>query len=773
MSRPMSRDRARSNGIHLGGYTLSMRTPNLLILVALALACPLGAQAPAERDSIADFRERLTTVDDSLILLQQEAELIEVARADRDNAMLHVLLGWVAYRLGEITEGNQHYDDAAGEFEWAAELEPEWPYPWYGLGLAELAMGEHSIIAIENLRQMLGQDYLSKAAGAFARAAAIDPTFTQAVLDLAETAMTQRVRPRLAVALGALREVGPLETTEQTALLLARGRLELRIGEADSAVAAFTRYLEVGADSGLGYLELARSYYLTGRSRDGEGSYYLGGRLARSAEAVAAYREDIAWVATPAELDAFDRQSSDQRGAWLRAFWRGRDAGDVRIPGERLREHHRRYFYAIESYPLLSRHRQYDVVNPYRSSQELVDDRGVIYVRHGEPDQVALFPALGVDPNVSWLYVRSGGNLVFHFAARGDVGDYKLIESLLDVFGPDTALRVQTGQWPLSTDPTDPRSRLFLDLFNSRQNIDAQYQRLATGAGVQQTLLAEERSLGGRSVVIGTRTDSYPIRFRAELEAALQRHVVAGESGSEVLVVYSVPGSALEPEQTASGVVYRLELRTVLLDGATRVAYSDTTRVVRRDRELEDDEYLHGYMSVPVPDGLYELKVVLADRTRGAGRIAADDAVVVPNFLAPVFGMSDVVVGQGGAGEIWRVRDDSLSVTARRRLPSDRPLEVYYEVHGLGPGTRYRSELEVRKIGGGSVFGWVKRLFGGSDAPVALELEGVAVGPTTRVLQTVDVGDLAEGRYRLTIRIRPDGGADPVEREVDLTLVGT
>ena len=27
--------------------------------------------------------------------------------------------------------------NAASEFEWAAELQPDWPYPWFGLGLAE------------------------------------------------------------------------------------------------------------------------------------------------------------------------------------------------------------------------------------------------------------------------------------------------------------------------------------------------------------------------------------------------------------------------------------------------------------------------------------------------------------------------------------------------------------------------------------------------------------------------------------------------------------
>ena len=104
--------------------------------------------------------------------------------------MIHLRLGFIAYRLGEMSKTKSHYDDAAGEFEWAAELRPEWPYPWYGLGLAELAIGENASIAIENIRQMLGKDYLSKAARAFARATEVDPSFSSAVVDLANTALT-------------------------------------------------------------------------------------------------------------------------------------------------------------------------------------------------------------------------------------------------------------------------------------------------------------------------------------------------------------------------------------------------------------------------------------------------------------------------------------------------------------------------------------------------------------------------------------------------------
>src|SRR5438034_11166873 len=144
------------------------------LIVLLALSIPaakgLSAQLPAERAAIEALRDSLAHVTDSLSLKRLEAATIQVAKQHRDDPLVHVRLGFIAHRLGEIANTKSHYDDAAGEFEWAAELRPGWPYPWYGLGLAELAQGEHAVIAIENLRQQLGKDYLSKAARALARA---------------------------------------------------------------------------------------------------------------------------------------------------------------------------------------------------------------------------------------------------------------------------------------------------------------------------------------------------------------------------------------------------------------------------------------------------------------------------------------------------------------------------------------------------------------------------------------------------------------------------
>src|SRR5213594_4052944 len=467
----------------------------LLVLAALV-------QAPADRANLETLRDSLSLVQDSVVLLQLETTTIAVAKLNRDDPLLHLRLGFIAYRLGEITKNKSHYDDAAGEFEWAGELRPDWPYAWYGDGLAELAQGEHAVIAIENLRQQLGKDYLSKAARALARATQADASFAQASIDLANTALTQRIQPRLEVALQAVRLTAASAAGGNAQIQLARGRVEREVGDADSAVAGFQAYLRVGGDSGLGLLELARSYYYARRPADGWRTYFAGARLARSPEAVELYRADLSVVGGPDELAPFDGFTSPgPRAAWLERFWLRRDITEAREPGERLAEHYRRWFYAWHNFGLVSRHRHYDITARYRADQTTFDDRGAIYLRHGSPDKRATYPRLldRLEPNETWLYRRPEGDLIFHFVARGDVQDYKLVESLADALtsghGGALALQGRRGLDPLTS-----------DLFASRADISPLYARLGNTVGSANAAgaLAAERTLGQHSIAAGT-----------------------------------------------------------------------------------------------------------------------------------------------------------------------------------------------------------------------------------------------------------------------------
>jgi len=744
--------------------SLPPRALLVLLFLAAGAAAPLPAQSPADRSGLEALRDSLAGVADSAGLRRLEAATIAVAKQRRDDPLLHLRLGFIGYRLGELTSGKSHYEDAAGEFEWAAELRPDWPYPWYGLGLAELALGESSMLAIENLRQMLGKDYLSKAARAFARATEVDPSFASAVVDLANTALTQRIKPRLDVALTAVRLAAASPAGRHAEVQLVRGRVEREAGEADSALAGFRAYLAVGGDSGVGLLELARTFYFARRAPDGWGAYLAGARAATSAPALTLYRTDLSWIADSAELGAFDALPDPAaRGRWLEAFWTRRDVVVARDVGERLAEHYRRWFYARRSFRLVSRHRHYDITEVYRAKQVEFDDRGVIYLRHGEPDRRARFACTqlegangeGCAANESWLYRRKGdeGDLIFHFAARGDVQDYKLIESLVDALGFRNAVRA--GAF------ADPQVS---ELYATREEFGPLYGRVGHSLNAPGNALAQDRAQGRRSIAVGTTSDSYAQRFDQALDVVASEFVVGAEPGGQMLhVVFAVPGERLSGEpggggEGGVGLLYPLHFRLVVSDSADRVvARLDTLRVFAARQPLRQPAYLTGRLALPVPPGRYRYRLLVTTPDGTAGDLVRQDSLDVRALGGGGFAVSDVVVGREGSGLVWvSAGTDTVRLNPLSRFPEGSAAELYYEVYGLARGAPYHTVVRLEREGARSLFGAIRGLFGGGRAAVLLEFDAAAEGPVTRVHRGVALRDVAKGTYRLTVVI-----ADP------------
>ncbi len=716
----------------------------MLLTAAIAVGT-VAAQSPAQRAEVERFRQELSARTDSSALLALERTMIDAARSDRDNPLVHLRLGFLAYRIGEVTAAKQHYDDAASEFEWASDLEPSWAYAWYGLGLAELALGEHDLLFVESLREIFGTDALSKAANAFARAAELDPSFSEAVVDLANTALEHGREARLRVALQALRQASVTPAGNRAALLLARGRVERSLGEGDSALVAFRRLLQVGGDSGVGLLELSRALFYVNRDEEAEATYYRAADMLHSPDAVDLLRADLEWIASEEEIAAFDASAPEGRKAWLANFWGRRDLLEVRRPGERLAEHYRRYFYALRHYKLGSRHRRYDVTNPFRTEQRAFDDRGLIYLRHGEPDRRAIYNAPDVEPNESWLYRRNTNDLIFHFTARDEVSDYKLVESLLNVFGLETALALQTQGFAAAP--------FAAGLVESREILHPVYGKMLTGGRSQQiSAISEERGFGGHALKRGTTSDSYPLRFKAELDGIVQPLMIADQNRApRVVLAFAVPGRALSASTVGSTVAYPLELRIA----ANRVgrndlaAFLDTTRVFATRRELTRNEHLSGVVEVALDPGVYDFRVLLAQPGSDVGQVVAFDSLRVPAFDADELRVSDLVVGLEGRGLVWVAESDSVSVNALTTFPVGSALSLYYQVHGLAHGTPYRAKVEIKKEGG-SIF---QKIFGGGRTPVSLTLEQVSEGLATRVRQSIDLSALKPGRYRLVLTI--------------------
>jgi GWxTD domain-containing protein len=740
-----------------------------LLIIALAFSPALAhAQAPAERASIDSIRAVYAAVSDSGYLISHERELIQLARVDRDNVLRHFELGFLAYRLGELTGTKKRYNDAASEFQWATDLRPQWAFAWYELGMANLLSGESSVILVENIRQMMGMDALSQAARAFAKAVEIDPAFSEALVNLAAAAMRQRLSPRLAVAQSALRQAAATDAGRVPEVQLLRGKVERRLGDYDSAVVAFRRYVVVGGDSALGFVEVARSQALLGRSDSAMNTYFAAIARPLSDTVRMEVRKDLRWFATPAELVEFDHTPRDSAGLWLRRFWVGRDLDDGRRIGERINEQFRRYQYAVNHFGLVSKRRGFDVAFAYSdTTQQEFDDRGVIYLRHGEPYRRTQFSGSGYEPNESWLYRRDppAGDMIVHFAAFNDVQDFRLVQSLLSVC---------TRRY--SADPLDPGVNASVaqwrDCVQSRSELSPEYERLARQTdAASANAWATERSAVLAMVHEATTTDSYVLQFEQEMQPIVSLFAVADtRMRPELHLVFAVPAERLHAEGEDGAYTYPLALRMLVFDSATHrlIASLDTVRVFRSRARLREGSYLTEQLVMRVPSGRFKYSFVIQEVEGHSGDVVSNHTIEIPALDLP-FTASDIVVGREGSGLVWRRQEGEVQLNPLMRFPRDGEATIFYELYGLPQGAEVTTHVRITKQGGR---GLLHRVFGGGGGTDLSYTTVTDAAPRSRVNQTLSLRGLSPGRYRLEVEFTDPVSGARITRESPFEIEG-
>lgn len=735
-------------------------------LLGAAAPLPLAAQEPAERARLDSLRAAVFALPDSAALAARERQRIEVARANRDDPFIHMELGWLAFRLGEVTGVKQKYDEAAGEFEWATELRPRWAYAWHWLGIAELNIGEADMIVLENIRQVLGMDHLSKAARAFARAIEADPGFTQALIDLATTTLEQRARGRVMVALQALRNAAATAAGRAPAVWLLRGRLERRVGAADSALVAFRRYQAVGGDTVVGRVEEARALAALERGDSAVAVYARALAATITDSGRAELRRDVAWIADAGELAVFDAAPAESVGALVAGFWNARDVDDARRHGERLVEQFRRYAYASANFQLVSRRRQFDPRFVLRDSvQNELDDRGVIYMRHGRPNDRVRWTQGGISE--SWRYLRQPPetDLVFHFAPFGDVQDYRMLESLASVC---TTVRTDVPDFRTAVERVEPT--MSPDCFGARAAFGAVYERLQRTNQLSATydnLLASERDMVRRSARAGVTSDSYRLTFSGDLRPVLSTFVVADRARRpELHVVFAVPAGRLHPIETAGGLIYPLLLRVVVFDSAGReIATLDTARTFRAPTELGANAFLTEQLVMRVPPGTWRAHLVIAERESGYGTMVRDQRVDAYDMTRG-FAASDVVVGLEQSGLVWRrgaAGGGDVPLNPLARFPEGSALLLFYELYGLPRGASVDTRVVITPERGRSIF---RRIFGGRSGGDLSYSTVTDTADRAAVRQRLDLVGLGSGRYTLEVTLTdPASGLRLVRRD--------
>ena len=182
--------------------------------------------------------------------------------------------------------------------------------------------------------------------------------------------------------------------------------------------------------------------------QDGVQAYWRGLGAIESEEDAHLYWHDLRPVAST-ETDAeFQRLPLDRRSEYIRAYWQTMADQSFVNADERLAEHYRRLHYVMSNFRLeLPERRHYSAIDAYVPEwQSGFDDRGVIYLRHGPPDETATFSGPELERNLSWKYEAADAEpMLFHFVSNEDVADYKLVRRLSDaVISTNTSMVGQT-----------------------------------------------------------------------------------------------------------------------------------------------------------------------------------------------------------------------------------------------------------------------------------------------------------------------------------------
>ncbi len=736
---------------------MRLRDVGFLLVLSLGQGVSLWGQTPGPGDGsrLGAWRAQLAAEGDTVALLGLEQEKIAAAKSQRDSALLHLELGFLALRLGELG-GRSHFEDAAGEFEWVIELEPRWAYPWFGLALVEEGLGDSRLSAVAGVQAMLRRDKLSRSAAALRQALEVEPAFAPALIELSRVALTQRFNASLSQALIAQRLAAGSPAAAEPEVLLARGRIERLVGSPDSALTAFRAYAAAGGDPALALLEEARTLFVLD-SLTGQVPYYAGAAMNDSV-AVSGYREDLVLIASAPELAALDAASGAERAQVLRGFWTQRDRQDLRENGERLQQHYQRLQVARLNYRLAITRRRYDTDERYRSGSTEFDDRGIIYVRHGAPTDSAAYLGVGACYNLSWLYQRPEGDLIFHFVARDDVDDYRLVQSLMDIADAGGIQRIGTNSC---------KSGDASDLVRSRAGFSPLYdQLLVASINRYSALVNEDRTQGIRAIAEGTTTDRFPLTYATPMEVRALG-VAVGMLDDEPLlqVAFGVRGATVLPDSGATDVTYMLRVRLVAMDGAGRVVASvDSTQAYRGSQRVSDDGFLVGRVALTVPPGVVSWRLAV-DQGGDRGAVVPLDSLVAAPVNAGL-ALSSLALGATGSSAQWsNSLGEKVLINPLGAWRTGDELELYAEIYGAKAGAPLAIELVAtrRKNRGGFV------KIGTRGRSLTVKSDEFARGPLSPIRKTLSLASLAPGNYVIALRVT-DAAGTTVERQRNILV---
>ena len=158
----------------------------------LLLTPPLAAQSPGDRQALVAFRDTLYRIEqaDSLTALEVPRKSWN---ADKSRAAFQQLRNsFLLLRWADLTDEFAYLQMAAGDFHELTDHHSDWPWAWFGHGLAELGQVEGQLQVVINLQLAFGKDPLKRAKANIARSVEVDSLFAAEVASFITAAVRQQ-----------------------------------------------------------------------------------------------------------------------------------------------------------------------------------------------------------------------------------------------------------------------------------------------------------------------------------------------------------------------------------------------------------------------------------------------------------------------------------------------------------------------------------------------------------------------------------------------------
>lgn len=418
---------------------------------------------------------------------------------------------------------------------------------------------------------------------------------------------------------------------------------------------------------------------------------------------------DLRALFTPEEREAWDAAATGEKCEIVRLAIDERAVRSALSADERLAVHYQRLRAARTRYGI-SRPRFMKTASDYRGRPDSleVDDRGYMWIRLGEPDELFFVTRpvesdlLGIEED--WAYERTGGVWLFHFVPCDTNRPVPCMprsgHSLVESFGPLSipgTFFFQRYVTRLSIDPLPLKRMVFT--YQAADALDASLNAAEARIYNRQTQMIA-RELQVRAITeVPDVPDLLPV---VDVAFESLRFWNPSARNAAVWFVGTARADQLEVRPAAGGGELRAVNLTVALRGPEGTTIRDVRREFQTRRTPPVGAGLDTFLRTGLAPGPWPFTVSLRDgnfdQPRGNW---VQDTLMVPDF-GGVYGsllpaLSDIAVAPDSGGAWTRDGRIFLPITAAHATRPDGTVHLYFEVYGIRPGAGYDVELRLVK----------------------------------------------------------------------------